>query len=286
MIFDYHTHFMRRAHFGPEFVREWDARGGTGAWPEVTAEQFEEAMLPVDRAIVFGITAHALGIDTPDEHVARLVARNPRKFIGFMALDASDPNAIRRMEQGRKEFGMKGIKLYPVMSLYDITDARLAPFFRRAQELRLPILMHMGTSPATRGLLKYSRPLLVDELAAAFPDLKIIMAHLGHPWQRDAAMVIRKHANVYADISGLWHRPWQGYEALVVCNEWGVNHKLLFGSDYPLWEPARAIEGLRRLNEQVAGTPLPQISGEVIEAILGRNILEELGIEEHAATMP
>ncbi|MCL4402446.1 MAG: amidohydrolase family protein [Acidobacteria bacterium] len=279
MIIDYHTHFMQRAHFGPEFTREWDARGGTGAWPEITPEQYEEALKPVDRAIVFGITAHALGVETPHEYVAGLVARNPRKYIGFMALDPSRPDAIRSMEQGRGEFGLRGIKLYPVMSLYNLTDAALGPFFRRAEELGLPILTHMGTSPATRGLLKYSLPLLIDEVAVAFPKLKIIMAHLGHPWQRDAAMVIRKHANVYADISGLWHRPWQGYEALVVCQEWGVTDKLLFGSDYPLWQPGQAIEGLRKLNDQVEGTPLPPISREVIEGILQRNVLKELGIE-------
>jgi predicted TIM-barrel fold metal-dependent hydrolase len=182
------------------------------------------------------------------------------------------------MEQGRKEFGMQGIKLYPVMSLYDVRDSNLAPFFSKAKELSLPILMHMGTSPATKGMLKYSQPLLIDELAMAFPRLKIIMAHLGHPWQRDAAMVIRKHPNVYADISGIWHRPWQGYEALVMCGEWGVYHKLLFGSDYPLWQPQAAIEGLLNLNEQVAGTPLPKIPKEAIESILHRNILADLGI--------
>jgi predicted TIM-barrel fold metal-dependent hydrolase len=278
MLIDYHTHFMRRAHFGPEFVREWDARGGTGAWPEITAEQFEQATADFDKVIVFGITAAALGIHTPHKYVAGLVARNPRKYVGFMALDPTCADAIGEMEQGAWEFGLKGIKLYPVMALFNPADPKYHPFFRRAVELGLPVLTHMGTSPATRGLLKYSQPLLIDELAVAFPDLKIIMAHLGHPWQRDAAMVIRKHANVYADISGLWYRPWQGYEALVVCMEWGVTHKLLFGSDYPLWEPAAAIEGLRNLNRQVAGTPLPQIHEAVIDEMLHRDVLAELGI--------
>ncbi len=70
MMIDYHTHFLTRAHFGPDFTREWDERGGTGAWPEITAEQFEQAMEPFDKAVVFGITAHALGIDSnaPREH--------------------------------------------------------------------------------------------------------------------------------------------------------------------------------------------------------------------------
>jgi predicted TIM-barrel fold metal-dependent hydrolase len=280
MIIDYHTHFIQRSHFGPEFAKEWDERGGTGAWPEISAEEYEKAMEPVDRAIVFGITAHALGICTPHEHVAALVRRSPRKFIGFMALDPSQPQAIEEMERGAKEFGLRGIKLYPVMSLYNPADPKLRPFFHRAIQLNLPILTHVGTSPATRGLLKYSLPLLIDELAVAFPDLKLIMAHLGHPWQRDAVMVIRKHPNVYADISGIWHRPWQGYEALIVACEWGVGQKLLFGSDFPLWEPKRAIEGLGRLNDQVAGTPLPKIPNELIDQILHRDILPELGIDE------
>lgn len=278
MIIDYHSHFMQRQHFGPEFIKEWDERGGTGAWPEVSAAEFEKAMEPVDKAIVFGITALALGVRTPPEFVAELVARNPKKFIGFMALDPSDPGAVREMERGKKELGMKGIKLYPVMSLYNPADPQLFPFFKRAAELNLPILTHMGTSPATRGLLKYSHPLLIDELAIALPNLKVIMAHLGHPWQRDAAVVIRKHANVYADISGIWHRPWQGYEALIVCMEWGVLHKLLFGSDFPLWTPKEAMEKLRRLDEQVQGTPLPKIPEGAIEQILHRDVLEHLGI--------
>jgi predicted TIM-barrel fold metal-dependent hydrolase len=278
MIIDYHTHFMQRAHFGPDFAREWDERGGTGAWPEITPEQYEGAMAPVGKAIVFGITAYALGIHTPHEYVAKLVARNPKKYIGFMALDPSHPDAIEEMERASQEFGMKGIKLYPVMSLYNIADPQLRPFFQRAVELNLPVLTHMGTSPATKGPLRLSLPLLVDELAIAMPQLRIIMAHLGHPWQREAAMVIRKHRNVYADISGLWHRPWQGHEALVVCGEWGVYHKLLYGSDYPLWEPRSSIESLQRLNDQVAGTPLPKISGEIIEQILHRDIFAELGI--------
>lgn len=279
MIIDYHTHFMQRAHFGPDFGREWDERGGTGAWPEITAEQFDAAMEPVDRAIVFGIAARALGIVTPHQYVANLVRRNPKKYIGFMALDPSHPNAIEEMERGKSDLGLRGIKLYPVMSLYNIADPQYHPFFERAVALGLPVMTHMGTSPATKGLLKYSLPLLIDELAVQFPELRLIMAHLGHPWQRETAMVIRKHPHIWSDISGLWHRPWQGWEALIVCQEWGVTHKLIYGSDYPLWEPKSSMEALRRLNDQVAGTPLPKVSAEVIEQILHRDILGDLGLE-------
>jgi predicted TIM-barrel fold metal-dependent hydrolase len=278
MLIDYHTHFLARAHFGPEFAREWEERGGTGAWPEITAEEYEEAMRGADRTIVFGISAHALGVHTPHEYVAALVRRAPHKFIGFMAIDPTAPHAIAEMEQGAKEFGLRGVKLYPVMARFNPSDPQLRPFFKRASELRLPILAHMGASPASGGLLKYSLPLLVDELAVEFPELRVIMAHLAHPWQREAALVIRKHRNVYADISGLWHRPWQGYEAMIVCLEWQVTHKLLFGSDFPLWRPEDAIGRLRRLNDQVLGTPLPKIPAEIVDQILERDVLEQLGL--------
>jgi hypothetical protein len=278
MRIDYHTHFMQRAHFGPDFMKEWDARGGTGAWPEVSIEDFESAVKDFDRVIVFGITALALGVHTPHDYVAKLCERNRRKYIGFMALDPSSPDAIDQMERGVRDFGMKGIKLYPVMSLYNPPDPALHPFFKRASDLKLPILTHTGTSPASKGILRYSLPLQIDELAIAFPDLRIIMAHLGHPWQRDAAMVVRKHPNVYADISGIWHRPWQGYEAMIVCLEWGVTDKLLFGSDYPLWDPTNAIAGLRQLNRYAEGTNLPRIPEHVIDEILNRDILDKLQI--------
>ncbi len=278
MRIDYHTHFMQRSHFGPQFMKEWDARGSAGAWPEITAEDFEAALKNFDKVLVFGITALALGIHTPHEYVARFCERNRRKYIGFMALDPSAPDAIEDMERGVRDYGMKGIKIYPVMALFNPPDPAWRPFFQRATELKLPIMTHTGTSPASKGLLRYTLPLQIDELAIAFPDLRIIMAHLGHPWQRDAAMVIRKHPNVYADISGIWHRPWQGYDAMIMCHEWGVTDKLIFGSDYPLWDPEESIAALRQLNRFTEGTSLPRIPGHVFDEILNRDILDQLGI--------
>jgi len=277
MIVDYHSHYMLRSHFGPEIARQWDARGGTGAWPDHPPEEFDRAMEPVDRAIVFGITAHALGIHTPSGFIADFVRRRPEKYIGFMALDPSVPDAVEQMEHGVK-LGLRGIKIYPVMSLYRISDPRFHPFFRKAIQFGLPVLTHMGASPMTEAPLKYSQPIDVDDLAIALPELRVIMAHLGHPWQRDCALVARKHENVWADISGVWHRPWQGYEALIVCQEWGVMHKLLFGSDFPLWTPAGAIEALYKLNDQVEGTPLPRISRDALDELIHRDALAPLGL--------
>ena len=69
-----------------------------------------------------------------------------------------------------------------------------------------------------------------------------------------------------------------GYEALIVCQEWGVMHKLLFGSDFPLWTPAGAIEALYKLNDQVEGTPLPRISRDALDELIHRDALAPLGL--------
>ena len=128
-------------------------------------------------------------------------------------------------------------------------------------------------------MLEYSLPLSYDTVARAFPELKIVIAHMGHPFQRECAVVVRKQPNVFADVSGVWHRPWQGWEALVTMIEWGVADKLLFGSDYPIWTPQEGMEKIRRLNHQVEGTNLPRIPDDVIEGIFQRNSLELLGLE-------
>jgi predicted TIM-barrel fold metal-dependent hydrolase len=128
--------------------------------------------------------------------------------------------------------------------------------------------------------LKNAHPLTVDEIAIAFPDLKIVMAHIGHPWVRDTVSVIRKHPNVYADVSAIYTRPWMTYEALVMAHEWGAMHKLLFGSDFPVTTPAYAMERLRAVNEIVAGTAMPKIPLEKIEAIIHADALSALSLTD------
>ena len=204
--------------------------------------------------------------------------RDPGKYVGFMAIDPMEENYLEEIERCSEDLGLQGIKMYPTLARFDPTDPTVFPMYEVAQRKGLPILSHMGTSPDPRARLKYSLPILIDEVAQAFPDLKIVMAHMAHPWQRDTAVVLRKHPNVYSDVSGVWVRPWQGWEALISMIEWGVTDKLLFGSDFPLWTPQEAMDGMRRLNDQVEGTNLPQIPNEVIEGIINRDSLKLLGL--------
>ena len=117
----------------------------------------------------------------------------------------------------------------------------------------------------------------VDEVARRHPDLVQIIAHLGHPWQRETMVVIRKNRQVFSDVSASWARPADGYRALVRAQEWGVVDKLLFGSDYPIWTPQQATDGLREIAaNRVEG--LPAISQELIDHLLDGDHRERLGL--------
>ena len=101
---------------------------------------------------------------------------------------------------------------------------------------------------------------------------------MGHPWIAETIVLIRKHPNLYADISALHYRPWQFYNGLVLALEYGVEDKLLFGSDWPFATPVETEAGLRSINRFTEGTALPRVPQDVIERIIGRDSLELLGL--------
>ena len=104
------------------------------------------------------------------------------------------------------------------------------------------------------------------------------MAHLGHPYEGECVAVIRKHPNVYADISALHYRPFQFYHSLMLVQEYGVWQKLLFGSDYPFTTVNASIDGLRKLNDMLDGTKLPRLNEQQIESLIYRDSLRLLGL--------
>jgi predicted TIM-barrel fold metal-dependent hydrolase len=130
--------------------------------------------------------------------------------------------------------------------------------------------------------LRYAHPLVMDEIAIAFPELRIVMAHLGHPWQVDTFAVIRKHPNVYADVSAGFYRPWSFYSAMRLATEWNVLPKLLFGTDYPIATATETLTGLRAVNAPIAGTGMPPVPLDAVEAIIERDALTCLGLTRPA----
>jgi uncharacterized protein len=112
-----------------------------------------------------------------------------------------------------------------------------------------------------------------------FPKLRMLIAHMGHPWIAETLVLIRKHPHFYTDISALYYRPWQFYNALVLAMEYGVLDKLLFGTDYPFTTPASTIAALKKVNEMAAGTNMPRIPEAKIEEMIHRDSLPLLGLD-------
>ena len=282
MIVDVHTHLSTLEQWGPIFC---EACGRANAAMEldlhVTPQRHFKAMQHVDRAVVFGINSLALQMSTPDDAIAAYVREHPEKIIGFMSIDPHQPDAVDQMERGVHELGLRGIKMSPVYQNYHPADDKAQRIHAHAQRLGLPILTHAAFHGIANTPMEWANPLLYDPVARQFPDLKIILAHVGLPWFLDAMVMVRKHANVYADISPAFHRHWL-YQALACCCEFNVLDKLLFGSDFPFATPQKTMANLRNVNEVAAGTAGLRIPDEAIEAIIQRDSLALLGLDSHA----
>nr|WP_240545949.1 amidohydrolase family protein [Paenibacillus artemisiicola] len=252
------------------------------AWGEqyeliATPEQHWETVKSFDGAIVLAFNCPATGVVVPNEYVATYVNRHPGRLYGFASVNPHDEDAPDQLEHAVKELGMSGLKLAPIYQNFYPDDKRYFPLYAKADELGIPILWHQGTSFVSQGFLDASRPAMLDPIARTFPQLKMIIAHLGHPWHGECVSLIRKNPNVYADMSALGSRPWQFYNAMMNVVEYGVPNKVLFGSDYSFFTTAQTMDSFRRINDLTEGTKLPRIPEETIEAIIHRNTPEILG---------
>lgn len=278
MLIDYHTHIGTEDHWGPIFLAESRKMRASGVSIATTLTAHREAMQGVDRCIVLAFKSIALGFEVPNEYVATYVQSDSR-FIGFLSVDPHDPSALDELVRAHQDLGLQGIKMSSIYQAFHPMDPKALPIYAYAERHGLPLLLHQGMTFPRTAPLKYAHPEQLEDVALAFPELRMIVAHLGHPWEVETIALVRKHTHIYTDISGLYYRPWQLYNSLLLCQEYGVMHKIIFGTDFPVTQVDETIAGLRGLNDFLAGTRFPRIDPEGIEAIIHRNILAELNLE-------
>jgi predicted TIM-barrel fold metal-dependent hydrolase len=281
MIVDVHSHYFRYPeHFSEDFKNEAMRARGFEVDLTVRWDEYHASALDAARSIVFGGKAKLSGQWVPDRDVANYVAAHPDKLIGFLCLDPTQPNWRDEMVEGHQDLKLRGIKLLPMYAGFSPNDPELDDMWRYAAKHGLPVLLHTGTTFISKAPLECTMPRLIDDVAMRFPDVKIVMAHLGHPWEGECVVTIRKHENVYADCSALHYRPWQLYNSLMLLQEYGVWRKLLFGSDYPFTTVSASLAGMRKLNDMLQGTALPRLDMDQMEAMFQRDTLGLLGIED------
>jgi uncharacterized protein len=280
MIVDVHSHtWQYPEHFDDRF-RAAAARAKPGGLDlAVRYEDYRRQATDDTITIVFGGKARASGLWVDDRYVADYVSAHPDTLIGFLSLDPTVDGWEREMREGHEELGLRGIKLMPMYAGFRPDDERLTPLWTYAARHALPVLLHTGTTFIAQAPLECTLPRHLDPVAIRHPEVKIIMAHLGHPYEGECIAVIRKHPNVYADISGLHYRPFQLYHSLMLVQEYGQWDKLLFATDYPFTTVHSTIDGVRALNRMVEGTSLPRLDTQAIDAMIHRDSLSILGLK-------
>ncbi len=276
-MIDYHTHIGEQHHYSEEFLREGLKMRGTPAL-KTSLDQHSRAVERVSHAVVLAFRSRLLGFNVPNDYVAEYCQRDPEKLIGFACVDPHDHDALGELKDCVHNLGLRGLKTSPIYQGYEPMDERMLPIYRFCENSGVPILTHHGTTFPRRAPLKWAHPEQLEEVALAFPELRIIIAHLGHPWEVETISVIRKHPHIYSDVSGLFYRPWQLYNSLMLCKEYGVWNKLIFGTDYPVTTFDEAVAGLYKMVDYASRMPFPGFTDKDIEALLANNVLAELNL--------
>lgn len=152
---------------------------------------------------------------------------------------------LQALEKALQRSSTAGIKLYAGYYHYYVYDPIYSPVYELAAQYKMPVVIHTGDTYSPRGLLKYSHPLAVDELAVAYRDINFMICHLGDPWVMEGGEIVSKNDNVFADISGLQVGNQQVFNrfqneplfmdhlrrGLVYADRYD---KIVFGTDWPL----------------------------------------------------
>lgn len=289
MLFDTHTNLMWYPdHLSDEFVEfAWEAKkakmkltddvyfAGSDVQEQNAFDSRPEQVLAatqqVDRAIVFGIKAPFCGINADQELIAKFVNEHSDCFIGWCSVDPNDADCVDQLTYYVNDLGLRGMKVSPIYQNWNPQDPKHLPLFKKAEQLGIPVNIHQGTSFVRPGPLKYANPIQLEDIAIACPDLRIVIAHMGHPWETECVVFIRKHPNLYTNISALHYRPLRHYQAFMTAIEYGVEHKLIFGSDFPSATPEQVISGQHKVNNVVEGTSFPRVPEEAIHNMIYEN---------------
>jgi uncharacterized protein len=246
-----------------------------GITPDLTsiAAHYRERSMA---AVVFTVDARTqLGhVPIPSETIIEQAADHADVLIPFASVDPRlGPAAMDRARDLVLNRGARGFKFHPTLQGFDPSADEYRPFWAAITDLGVPVVVHTGQTgigagtPGGAGLrLRYSDPMLLDEVAAEFPALSLILAHPSVPWQDEAISIATHKSNVFLDLSG-WS-PTYFPPQLVRAADSFLQDKLLFGSDFPMITPDRWLDDFAAL----------ELKDSVRPKILKANAVRVLGL--------
>ena len=245
---DMHTHVYtgERA----KQAAQQPSRGGApvaGGLPSHNTDEMAELYQRLEMmAVIFDVDQETTtGVKISNDETAGWVRKYPKTFIGYGSTDPWKGKAAVNEVHRCAGLGLRGMKFQQATQAFDPTNSRFFPIYEACVQLKLPVIFHTGTTaigagtPGGRGIvLEYCKPIpYIDQIAARYPELRIIMAHPAWPWHDDQLAVLRHKSNVWMDLSG-WAPKY--FPASIVQNaNTLVQDKVFFGSDYPIISPER-----------------------------------------------
>lgn len=214
--------------------------------------------------------------DLLNESLRRVLDTHPDRFVGVGCVDIADPSPTALVAQTvrAQQIGLLGVSFQPAFLGLDIDGRHLYPLYSRAEELGLIVAVHTGITYSRMHPLRHERPELLDQVACDFPDLRLIACHAGWPWATEFAAVARRHPTVHLESGAIAPkyvaRPGTGWDAMFAMMPNLLREQVLYGSDWPMMQPRRALTEWR-------GSGLPEAA---LAALLGGNTRRLFGLDE------
>ena len=225
--------------------------------------QMDEA--GIAQSIIYAVDAPI--VYASNEYVHRLCERYRDRLIGFASVNPMRPGAVEKFQRAIEDLSLRGLKLHPPLQRFFANDESVFPLYEKAAELNVPVVFHVGTTPfGSLCRLAQADPLLVDDVAVAFPSLRIMLTHLGTLWHHEAFMVVEKNPNVYIDTAAYL------YEIREILTRDTIErigrNKVIFGTDYPMPSVGR----VHRMKDFVDALRELDLPGEMLDGIFSKNV--------------
>jgi predicted TIM-barrel fold metal-dependent hydrolase len=225
--------------------------------PELAAYYRERNMA----AVCFMVDTVRWGGPVSNDEILTLAAQHDDVLIPFVSIDPHREDAAEEAQRLIAQHAVRGFKFHPSLQGFFPDDRLAYPLYEVIADHRLPAVFHTGQTAVGSGLrggggvlLKYSNPLHLDEVAADFPDMQVIMAHPSVPWQDEALSVAVHKPNVWIDLSG-WSPKYFPPQLVRYANSL-LKEKVLFGTDFPALTPERWLRDFEALEVKPEVRPL------------------------------